>query len=90
MRIVASGHLGAALQDLGNELRVQGIRARQGISDQLWASRRPPGKARGVRIPGVFERRATQPGGMNRRPEVVTYSLPGPKATLEDISCGVR
>jgi hypothetical protein len=44
------------------------LRARAGISRSFWASRRPPGKARGARIPGVCKRRATQPGGMHRRP----------------------
>src|SRR5213083_330841 len=32
------------------------------------AARRPHRKARGGRIPGVFDRRATQRGGMHRRP----------------------
>src|SRR5260370_40383303 len=32
------------------------------------AARRPPGKARRVRISGIFERGATPPGGMHRRP----------------------
>src|SRR5262245_40480662 len=32
------------------------------------AARRPPGKAQGARISGICERRATQPGGMHRRP----------------------
>jgi hypothetical protein len=32
------------------------------------AARRPRRKARGGRIPGVFDRRATQRGGMHRRP----------------------
>jgi hypothetical protein len=31
-------------------------------------ARRPPGKARGVKISGIFERRATPPGGMHRQP----------------------
>ncbi len=35
---------------------------------------RPDGKARRVRIPGVFERGATQPGGMQRRPNAVGLS----------------
>ena len=43
----------------------------------LWASRRPPGKARGVRIPGVCKRRATQPGGVHRRPQWIPWFLPG-------------
>src|SRR5271169_729180 len=35
---------------------------------------RPDGKARRVRIPGVFERGATQPGGMQRRPNAAGLS----------------
>src|SRR5262245_27963612 len=35
------------------------------------AARRPPGKARRPRIPGVFEEGATRPGGMHRRPNAV-------------------
>src|SRR5881397_1385025 len=45
----------------------------------LWASRRPPGEARGARIPGVCKRRATKPGGMHRRPEWRSYFRTGPK-----------
>ncbi len=45
-----------------------------------WASRRPPGKARGARIPGVCKRRATQPGGMHRRPRWQPNSRPSPLA----------
>ena len=43
------------------------------------ASRRPSGQARGVRIPGVCNRRATPRGGMHRRPEWHTCSGQGPK-----------
>ena len=39
-----------------------------------WAPRRPARKARGARIPGVCKRRATQPGGMHRRPNWQPYS----------------
>src|ERR1700676_555318 len=35
---------------------------------------RPDGKARRVRIPGVFEREATPPGGMQRRPNAAGLS----------------
>src|ERR1700680_501925 len=35
---------------------------------------RPDGKARRVRIPGVFERGATPPGGMQRRPNAAGRS----------------
>src|SRR5262245_66128289 len=35
------------------------------------AARRPPGKARRPRRPGVFEEGATPPGGMHRRPNAV-------------------
>src|SRR5271169_1888899 len=35
---------------------------------------RPAGKARRVRIPGVFERGATQPDGMQRRPNAAGLS----------------
>jgi hypothetical protein len=54
------------------------VRARHGISVPSWVSRRPPGKARGARIPGVCKRRATQPDGMHRRPGRHTYSMTGP------------
>jgi hypothetical protein len=37
-----------------------------------------PGKARGARIPGVCKRRATQPGGMHRRPRWRLYSRASP------------
>ena len=55
-----------------------GLRARPRIKVPFWASRRPPGKARGARIPGVCKRRATQPGGMHRRSEWYLYSWTGP------------
>src|SRR5437773_1080010 len=35
---------------------------------------RPAGKARRARIPGVFERGATQPDGMQRRPNAAGLS----------------
>jgi hypothetical protein len=54
------------------------VRTRPGISVPFWASRRPPGEARGERIPGVCKRRATKPGGMHRRPEWCSYSRTGP------------
>ena len=38
----------------------------------------PPGKARGARVPGVCQRRATQPGGMHRRPQWQSHSRQGP------------
>src|SRR5712691_5867464 len=37
------------------------------------AARRPHRKARGGRIPGVFDRRATQRGGMHRRPNATVF-----------------
>src|SRR5436190_17530236 len=54
------------------------IRVRAGIGLPAWASRRPPGKARGGRIPGVCKRRATPPGGMHRRPGWQPYSRASP------------
>src|SRR5713226_2197350 len=79
-------------EDCGNEIRNQirnpqsairnttvlSVMARKRIRCALWASRRPPGKARGARIPGVCKRRATKPGGMHRRPECIPYSFAGP------------
>src|SRR4029079_6846617 len=59
---------------------VSGLRVRAEISTQLWASRRPHGKARGARIPGVCKRRATKPGGMHRRPEWCSCFRTGPKS----------
>src|SRR5712691_1851311 len=59
------------------------LRARKRIRCALWASRRPPGKARGARIPGVCKRRATKPGGMHRRPEGIPYSFAGPYSALQ-------
>ena len=56
------------------------VRVRPEIAVSFWASRRPPGKARGARIPGVCKRRATQPGGMHRRPEWHSYFRTGPKS----------
>ena len=50
------------------------VRARTRKRCALWASRRPPGKARGARIPGICKRRATQPGGMHRRRQCVLSS----------------
>ena len=38
-------------------------------------SRRPAGKARGGRIPGVFNRRATRPVGMDRRPNAIVFMV---------------
>src|SRR5436190_6696921 len=37
------------------------------------AARRPPRKARGGRIPRVFDRRATPRGGMHRRPNATVF-----------------
>src|SRR5881392_3588723 len=37
------------------------------------AARRPPRKARGARIPRVFDRRATPRGGMHRRPNATVF-----------------
>ena len=37
--------------------------------------RRPAGKARGGRIPGVFNRRATQPAGMDRQPNAIVFMV---------------
>src|SRR5436190_15488481 len=37
------------------------------------AARRPSRKARGGRIPGVFDRRATQRDGMHRRPNATVF-----------------
>src|SRR5439155_14467069 len=38
------------------------------------APRRPPRKARGGTIPGVFDRRATPRGGMHRRPNAAVIT----------------
>ena len=38
------------------------------VTGQSWLGRRPPGEARGGRILGVCNRRATKAGGMHRRP----------------------
>ena len=54
------------------------LRVRTRIGLPAWVSRRPPGKARGARIPGVCKRRATQPGGMHRRPRWRLYSRSSP------------
>src|SRR5881409_3754237 len=43
---------------------------------------RPAGKARRARIPGVFERGATQPAGMQRRPNAAGVS---PRAAKERV-----
>ena len=55
------------------------VRALVGIRWSAWAPRRPPGQARGARIPGVWKRRATPPGGMHRRPRWPPYSDQDPK-----------
>src|SRR5438093_10033259 len=44
---------------------------------------RPDGKARRARIPGVFERGATQPAGMQRRPNAAGVSPRAVKASNE-------
>src|SRR6266516_8031937 len=47
---------------------------------------RPAGKARRARIPGVFERGATQPDGMQRRPNAAGVSpraVNVPSATIQ-------
>ena len=41
---------------------------------------RPDGKARRARIPGVFERGATQPAGMQRRPNANGFLIRDTKA----------
>jgi hypothetical protein len=41
---------------------------------------RPAGKARRPRIPGVFERGATQPGGMQRRTNAAVFTRRTTKA----------
>ena len=60
------------------------LRVRAGIRLPVWASRRPPGQARGARIPGVCKRRATPPGGMHRRPHWQPYSRASPKCPVVD------
>ncbi len=57
--------------------RVKSVRAT--ITSRCGASRRPAGKARGGSIRAVFDRRATPPGGMDRRSKMGTYSCAGPK-----------
>src|SRR5439155_7488721 len=56
------------------------------------ASRRPPRKARGGRIPGVFDRRATQRGGMHRRPNATVFmkvsTQRSPRSTVRSASSG--
>ncbi len=77
----------SARQALRNRQRTPPrVRACQEISDAFGASRRPPGKARRPRIPGVFEGGATTPGGMDRRPKCVTYFLTGPKSGRASVS----
>src|SRR5439155_15346242 len=44
---------------------------------------RPDGKARRARIPGVFERGATQPAGMQRRPNAAGVSPRAAKQRLD-------
>ena len=56
------------------------LRACQEISESLWASRRPAGKARRPRIVALCKGGATPPVGMPRRPERLTYFLTGPNA----------
>ena len=69
---------------------VRALRTLVGIRLSAWASRRPPGKARGARIPGVCKRRATQPGGMHRRPRWQPYSDQGPKDRLRFAGAAAR
>src|SRR5436190_15747084 len=45
------------------------------------AARRPPRKARGGRIPRVFDRRATPRGGMHRRPNATVFMKVSTKLT---------
>src|SRR5438093_12653721 len=45
------------------------------------APRRPPRKARGGTIPGVFDRRATPRGGMHRRPNAAVITRRATKLT---------
>src|SRR5439155_8862517 len=49
---------------------------------------RPDGKARRARIPGVFERGATQPAGMQRRPNAAGVSPRAvkPSVTVADVT----
>src|SRR5881409_3789742 len=46
------------------------------------APRRPSRKARGGRIPGVFDRRATPRGGMHRRPNATVFMKGSTKIQL--------
>jgi len=58
-----------AAQRAGRRAGGCGLRVRVRISSAFWVARRPSGKARGERISGICKRRATQPGGMDRRPD---------------------
>src|SRR6266516_2702787 len=51
---------------------------------------RPHRKARGGRIPGVFDRRATQRGGMHRRPNATVFMKVSPKHSPCVESGGLR
>ena len=55
------------------------LRVRARINAHSWASRRPYGKAREVNNIWIYDRRATQPDGMDRRPRMGSYFRPGPK-----------
>src|SRR5215211_3719865 len=77
-RFVSDWLMRGARLDVAKDWSVS-LRARPEISESFWASRRPPGEARGARIPGVCKRRATRPGRMHRRPTWQTYSHQGPK-----------
>src|SRR4029453_12895297 len=54
------------------------LRALPEISASSWPSRRPDGKARGGRIAGLCNRRATQPAGMSRRSRMAQLFPDGP------------
>jgi pimeloyl-ACP methyl ester carboxylesterase len=66
------------------------LSAWQPLIDRLWDHKLRQDGRRGARLarseegayPSVCDRRATQPGGMDRRPDCASYSAPGPYLRL--------
>jgi len=60
------------------ELTKNPPRVRARITPHVWVLRRLSGKTRGLRILLVWKGRATPPDGMDRRPNMGSYSYANP------------
>ena len=73
---------GASTPSDATVISLRTLRVRARTTTRFGASRRLAGKAREGRMPGAFDRRATPPDGMDRRPKRGSCSCAGPKAVM--------